>query len=111
MSGPGGAYLVHSEVVAPYLMASKNEELKKTWLPRMVNGDAIGALGMTEPSGGSDVQNIKTRAIKDGNHYVVNGQKIFISNGICSAFVALAQPPNPPPTPTTSNPPFPQADH
>jgi alkylation response protein AidB-like acyl-CoA dehydrogenase len=71
-------------------MASKNEELKKTWLPRMVNGDAIGALGMTEPSGGSDVQNIKTRAIKDGNHYVVNGQKIFISNGICCDFVVLA---------------------
>jgi len=71
-------------------MASKNEELKKTWLPRMVNGDAIGALGMTEPSGGSDVQNIKTRAIKNGNHYVVNGQKIFISNGICCDFVVLA---------------------
>jgi alkylation response protein AidB-like acyl-CoA dehydrogenase len=71
-------------------MASKNEELKKAWLPRMVSGDAIGALGMTEPSGGSDVQNIKTRAIKDGDHYVVNGQKIFISNGVCCDFVVLA---------------------
>jgi acyl-CoA dehydrogenase len=90
VSGPGGAFLVHSEVVAPYLMASKNEELKKTWLPRMVNGEAIGALGMTEPSGGSDVQNIKTRAIKNGDHYVVNGQKIFISNGVCCDFVVLA---------------------
>jgi alkylation response protein AidB-like acyl-CoA dehydrogenase len=89
MSGPGGAFLVHSEVVTPYLLASGNEELKRKWLPRMVSGDAIGALGMTEPSGGSDVQNIQTRAIKDGDDYVINGQKIFISNGISCDFVVL----------------------
>ena len=89
MSGPAGAFLVHSEVVTPYLLASGNEDLKHKWLPRMVSGDAIGALGMTEPSGGSDVQNIQTRAIKDGDDYVINGQKIFISNGISCDFVVL----------------------
>ena len=89
MSGPGGAFLVHSEVVAPYLLASANEELKRKWLPLMVKGEKIGAFGMTEPDGGSDVQNIKTRAIKNGDHYVINGQKIFITNGISCDFVVL----------------------
>jgi len=70
-------------------MASKNEELKKTCCPDGKR-DAIGALGMTEPSGGSDVQNIKTRAIKDGDHYVVTDKKYSISNGICCDFVVLA---------------------
>ena len=90
MSGPAGAFLVHSEVVTPYMMASGNEELKRTWLPRMIAGEAIGALGMTEPSGGSDVQNIRTSAVRDGDEYVINGQKIFISNGISCDFVVLA---------------------
>ena len=90
MSGPAGAFLVHSEVVTPYMMASGNEELKRKWLPRMISGEAIGALGMTEPSGGSDVQNIRTSAVRDGDEYVINGQKIFISNGISCDFVVLA---------------------
>jgi acyl-CoA dehydrogenase len=90
VSGPGSAFLVHSDVVAPYLLASGNEELKRRWLPKMVKGEAIAALGMTEPSGGSDVQNIRTSAVRDGDDFIVNGQKIFISNGISCDFVVLA---------------------
>ena len=90
MSGPGIAFMVHSEIVTPYLLSSKNEELKKAWLPRMVAGEAVAALGLSEPSGGSDLQNIKTRAIREGDHYVVNGQKVFISNGISCDFLMLA---------------------
>jgi acyl-CoA dehydrogenase len=90
MSGPGSAFMVHSEIVTPYVLDGGSEELKRYWLPRMVSGEAIGALGMTEPGGGSDVQNIRTSAIKEGDHYVINGQKIFISNGISCDFVVLA---------------------
>lgn len=90
MSGPGSAFMVHSEIVTPYVLDGGSEELKRYWLPRMISGEAIGALGMTEPGGGSDVQNIRTSAVKEGDHYVVNGQKIFISNGISCDFVILA---------------------
>jgi alkylation response protein AidB-like acyl-CoA dehydrogenase len=89
-SGPGSAFLVHSEIVAPYLLRGGNEALKKAWLPRMVAGEVISALGITEPSGGSDVQNIRTRAVRDGDDFVINGQKIFISNGSRCDFIVLA---------------------
>lgn len=89
-NGPGSAFMVSSEVVAPYLVHSGSEELKRKWLPQLVRGEAIGALGMTEPSGGSDVKNINTRAVRDGDDYVINGQKIFISNGTRCDFVVLA---------------------
>jgi alkylation response protein AidB-like acyl-CoA dehydrogenase len=89
-SGPGSAWMVHSDVVGPYLMRSGNEELKKRWLPKMVTGEAVGALGMTEPSGGSDVQAIRTRAVREGDNFRINGQKIFISNGWKCDFVVLA---------------------
>lgn len=89
-SGPGSAFMVHSEIVVPYLMRSGNEALKRKWLPKMVAGESIGALGMTEPSGGSDVKNIRTKAEKKGGEYVINGQKIFISNGMKCDFIILA---------------------
>src|SRR3546814_19751848 len=73
--------MVHSEMVAPYILAWGSEALKREWLPRMVLGDAIGALGMTEPGAGRDAKNIRTRAIRDGSDYVINGQKTYISNG------------------------------
>jgi acyl-CoA dehydrogenase len=94
-SGPGSAFLVHSEIVAPYLLRGGNEALKKTWLPKMVSGEVIGALGMTEPGAGSDVQSIRTRAVRDGEDYIVNGQKIFISNGSRCDFIVLACKTNP----------------
>lgn len=79
VTGPG--FMVHSEMVAPYILAWGTEELKREWLPRMVRGDAIGALGMTEPGAGSDAKAIRTRAERTGDGYKINGQKTYISNG------------------------------
>jgi acyl-CoA dehydrogenase len=85
MTGPG--FMVHSEMVAPYVLAWGSEEIKRTWLPKMVSGEAIGAIGMTEPSAGSDAKNIKLRARRDGDDYVLDGQKVYISNGQNADFV------------------------
>ncbi|MEC9345385.1 MAG: acyl-CoA dehydrogenase family protein [Pseudomonadota bacterium] len=79
LSGPG--FSVHSEMVAPYILAWGTEELKQTWLPKMVTGEAIGAIAMTEPDAGSDVKRLRLRAKRDGDHYVMDGQKVYISNG------------------------------
>lgn len=88
VTGPG--FMVHSEMVAPYILAWGSEELKKKWLPRMVTGEAIGALAMTEPGAGSDVKKIRTRAVRDGGEYVLNGQKTYISNGQHADIVVVA---------------------
>ncbi|HEX2531842.1 MAG TPA: acyl-CoA dehydrogenase family protein [Burkholderiaceae bacterium] len=77
----GIGWPLHSDIVAPYLLRYSSEALKETWLPRMASGDVIGAIAMSEPGGGSDLQSIKTVAIEDGDDYVVNGSKIFITNG------------------------------
>ena len=79
ISGPG--FMVHNEMVAPYILAAGTEELKQAVLPGMVSGEIIGALGLTEPGAGSDVKEIRTRAVRDGDDYVINGQKVYISNG------------------------------
>ena len=79
-SGPG--FSITNELVVPYLMAFANDEQKKRWLPKLATGEHIGALAMTEPNAGSDLQSIQTTAIRDGDHYIVNGSKTFISNGI-----------------------------
>lgn len=79
LTGPG--FMVHSEMVAPYIRDYASEEVKKEWLPKMVTGEAIGAIGLTEPGAGSDLKNIKLRAVRDGGDYVLNGQKVYISNG------------------------------
>lgn len=85
-TGPG--FLIHCDLVATYIKSFGTEAQKKQWLPRMVSGEAIGALGMTEPHAGSDLKNIKTRAMRDGDDYVINGQKVFISNGqMCDVLV------------------------
>lgn len=81
---------VHSDIVAPYILHLGTEEQKQTWLPRMVTGEAIGAIGMTEPGAGSDLQGMKTRAEKDGDSYVINGQKTFITNGQHCDVIVLA---------------------
>src|SRR5277367_5810794 len=86
-SGPG--FLIHTDLVATYLLSFGTEAQKRQWLPRMVKGEAIGSLGMTEPHAGSDLKAVRTRAVRDpaavpGDNdadFIVNGQKVFISNG------------------------------
>ncbi len=78
-SGPG--FSVHSDIVVPYLTALGTDEQQRRWLPGMVAGTTIGAIAMTEPGTGSDLAAIRTRAVRDGDDYVVNGAKTFITNG------------------------------
>ncbi len=85
-SGPG--FLIHTDLVATYIMSFGTEEQKRHWLPKMVRGEAIGSLGMTEPHAGSDLKAIRTQAVRDGDEFVINGQKVFISNGqLCDVLV------------------------
>ncbi|MGD9664581.1 MAG: acyl-CoA dehydrogenase family protein [Novosphingobium sp.] len=87
-SGPG--FLIHTDLVASYILAFGTDEQKAQWLPKMVSGEAIGSLGMTEPHAGSDLKAIKTKAVRDGDDYVINGQKVFISNGQMCDILVLA---------------------
>ncbi|MVA98498.1 acyl-CoA dehydrogenase [Nitratireductor sp. CAU 1489] len=77
----GFGIALHNSIVAPYIAHYGSEEQKQKWLPKMASGELIGAIAMTEPGAGSDLQGVKTRAEKDGNHYRINGSKTFITNG------------------------------
>jgi acyl-CoA dehydrogenase len=81
---------LHSDVAAPYLFSYGTEELKKRVLPKAASGEAILAIGLTEPDAGSDLASIRTKAVKDGDHYIINGQKTFITNGINSDVIITA---------------------
>jgi acyl-CoA dehydrogenase len=74
-------FALQSDIIADYILAYGSEEHKKKWLPRLVSGESIGAIAMTEPGGGSDLQGVRTTAKRDGNHYVINGSKTYITNG------------------------------
>jgi acyl-CoA dehydrogenase len=89
-SGPG--FLIHTDLVATYILSFGTEEQRRHWLPKMVRGEAIGSLGMTEPHAGSDLKAIRTKAVRDGDEFVINGQKVFISNGqLCDVLVLAAK--------------------
>ena len=86
-SGPG--FPVHSDIIVPYISALGTDEQKQRWLPGLVSGEIISAIAMTEPGAGSDLQGIRTSAVDKGDHYVLNGSKTFISNGIMSDLVVV----------------------
>jgi len=86
-SGPG--FSVHSDIIVPYIIGLANDEQKRRWLPGCVTGDIVTAIAMTEPGAGSDLQGIRTTAIDKGDHYVLNGSKTFISNGIHADLVIV----------------------
>lgn len=89
-TGPG--FAVHSDIVANYILNFGTEDQKQMWLPKMASGDAVGSIAMTEPGTGSDLQSIKTTARKDGDDYVINGSKIFITNGyLCDICVVVCK--------------------
>ena len=81
---------LHNDIVVPYINSYGTEEQKQRWLPKCATGDIITAIAMTEPGTGSDLANIKTTAKLDGDYYIVNGQKTFITNGIQSDLVVVA---------------------
>ena len=95
-SGPG--FLIHTDLVATYILTFGSDEQKRHWLPKMVRGEAIGSLGMTEPHAGSDLKAVRTKAVRDpqakpGDNdadFIVNGQKVFISNGQMCDVIVLA---------------------
>ena len=86
-SGPG--FPVHTDIIVPYITSLGTEEQKQRWLPGLVSGELISAIAMTEPGAGSDLQGVKTSAVDKGDHYVLNGSKTFISNGIMSDVVIV----------------------
>ena len=86
----GPTFYLQSDIIAPYLVDFGSEAQKRHWLPRMASGYVVAALGMSEPSGGSDVQAMRTQAIRDGDDYVINGQKVFITNGHSADLLLLA---------------------
>ncbi|MBI5506872.1 MAG: acyl-CoA dehydrogenase family protein [Deltaproteobacteria bacterium] len=97
----GPMFSLHNDIVVPYLFSFGNDEQKKRWLPGCASGDKISAIAMTEPGAGSDLQGIQTTARLEGDHYIVNGQKTFISNGqLCDLCIVVAK------TDTQADPPY-----
>ncbi len=92
INATGIGWSLHSEIVAPYILHYGSDYLKQTYLPKMATGEMIGAIAMTEPAAGSDLQGVKTTAVKNGDHYVLNGSKTFITNGyLCDLVIVVAK--------------------
>ena len=89
INATGMGWGLHSEIVAPYLLHYGSEHLKRKYLPGMASGELVGAIAMTEPAAGSDLQGVRTTAVRDGDHYILNGSKIFITNGYLSDLVIV----------------------
>ncbi|MCW2814165.1 MAG: acyl-CoA dehydrogenase domain protein, partial [Nocardioides sp.] len=84
VGGSGLGFPVHTDIIVPYISTLGTEEQKQRWLPGLVSGELISSIAMTEPGAGSDLQGVRTSAVDKGDHYVLNGSKTFISNGIMS---------------------------
>ena len=89
-AGAGLGMVLHNDICLPYFLSYCTEEQKQRWLPGIVSGELVTAIGMTEPGIGSDLASMSTSAIRDGDHYVVNGAKTFITNGIHADLVITA---------------------
>jgi alkylation response protein AidB-like acyl-CoA dehydrogenase len=90
VSGPG--FSLHSDIIAPYILRLGTDEQKRRWLPRCASGECILAIAMSEPGAGSDLKAIRTTAVRQGDEYVINGSKTFISNGLnCDLVVVVAK--------------------
>src|SRR6201747_607434 len=88
----GSSFSIHADIVAPYLIELTNDEQKARWLPKFCSGELVTAIGMTEPSGGSDLASLRTTAKRDGDSYIVNGSKTFITNGYnCDLVIAAVR--------------------
>ena len=92
---PVSASRLHNDICLPYFLTFCTDEQKQRWLPGIASGELITAVAMTEPGAGSDLAGIRTTAVRDGDHYVVNGSKTFITNGINADLVITAVPPRP----------------
>jgi acyl-CoA dehydrogenase len=91
-AGPATDFSVHNDVCCGYLLSYGSPEQKKKWLPRMVTGETVCAIAMTEPGTGSDLQGIRTRAVREGDEFVISGQKTFISNGqMCDLVIVVVR--------------------
>lgn len=91
-AGVTGNFTAHSDVACGYVLDCGSDAVRKTWLPKMLSGEAVCSIAMSEPSAGSDLRGLRTRAVRDGDHYVLNGSKTFISNGQhCDIAVVIAR--------------------
>ncbi|MCO5118600.1 MAG: acyl-CoA dehydrogenase family protein [Burkholderiaceae bacterium] len=95
VNATGLGFSLHSEIVAPYIFNYGSDEQKKRFLPKMAAGELVGAIAMSEPAAGSDLQGVRTTAIRKGDHYVVNGSKTFITNGWHADVVIVVAKTNP----------------
>lgn len=84
------AFGVHSDIVAHYILKYAHEDLRRTWIPRMIDGSAVSCICMTEPGGGSDLKAIRTSAVREGDNYRINGAKTFITNGVTADIAIIA---------------------
>ena len=94
-NAPSVGFSLHADVAAPYMVTYTTDEQKERWLPGIASGELILAIAMTEPAAGSDLAGVRTTAIRDGDYYILNGQKTFITNGLLSDLVIVVAKTNP----------------